>query len=175
MIHRYGNIPVPATVMWSSEEDCYVAECPWFKVPAICQHEAPGEGVALFGRPHVVRQRKAMALCLCDLCAEPLKGKKFSLSSFGGDPPQGYQLSQVEPLLHRECVVKSLESCPDLRRQMARQTMRVRQVFKCRSRPVAASHEECARFIPHHNGVPVIGLAVMDIQTWRDVTDKFVA
>ena len=174
MILRYGDIPVPLPVMWSAEEEYFVAECPVFHKPAICQHEARGEGVPRFGRPHTIRQRRAMALVLCDLCGKPLRNAtKISLSSFGSDCREGMLLSQVEPLLHVECARVSVEHCPALRRQLRDGRMRARQVFACRPRPTVASAEERHSFVPDYDGLDVLGLSVMDVTKWRDVTTSF--
>lgn len=160
--------------MWSAEEEYRVAECPVCRRPAICQPEKRGEGVPRFGRPHAVRQRRAMMLLLCDLCARPLRGAtKISLSNFGADYSSDYILSQVEPLLHAECARISIEHCPALKRQLADGRMRVRQVYRCRPRETPASADECARFVPEYDGEPVLGLSVMDLLSWRDVTDKW--
>ncbi len=171
MILRYGEIPVPYPVMWSAENEYFVDQCTWFKQPAICQKQARGEGMPQFGRPHVVRQRRAMALELCDLCNKPLKtSTKISLSNFGADYPDGYLLSQVEPLLHVECARLSIRHCPALQRQLREGRMRVRQVLQCRARATTASAEERASFVPGYSGPDIIGLAVMDVRKWRDVT-----
>lgn len=168
---RYGDIAVPYPVMWSAEEEYFVAECPWFKRPAICQKEAHGEGVPRFGRPHAMRQRKVMALVLCDVCAKPLRNStKISLSNFGADYPEHYLLSQVEPLLHADCARLSIKHCPALRNQLDGGQMRVRQVFHCQPRATIASSEERASFVPDYTGHDVLGLAVMDLLKWRDVT-----
>lgn len=174
MILRYGDIPVPQPVMWSAEDEYFVALCPIWKRPAICQKEAQGEGVPRFGRPHVMRQRRAMASVLCDVCGKPLRNAtKISLSSFGGDYPQGYLLTQVEPLLHADCARLSVEHCPALQRQLRDGRMRARQVFQCRPKPTIASAEERQSFIPEHRGGEVLGLAVMELTWWRDVTPSF--
>lgn len=170
----YGDIPVPWPVMWSAEEEYFIAECPWFKRPAICQKEAHGEGVPRFGRPHTLRQRKVMALMLCDVCAKPLKtSTKMSLSNFGADYPEGYVLSQVEPLLHADCAKLSIKHCPALRRQLGDGRMRVRQVFQCQPRATIASEQERADFVPGYDGPDVLGLAVMELLKWRDVTGSW--
>ena len=172
MIYHYGDIPVPYTVMWSAEEECFVGDCQWFKGRAICQREAQGEGVPRFGRPHVMRQRRVMACRLCDICAKPLAARTaISLSNFGGDYPEDHTLTQVEPLLHAECARLSIAHCPALQRQLGDGRMRVRQVMKYRPRATIANAAERQRFVPdYHNIEPLIGEAVMDLLRWRDVT-----
>lgn len=171
MIYRYGDIPVPWTVMWSSEGDCFVDDCQWFHAPAICQRQAQGEGVPRFGRPHPMRQRKVMACGLCDICAKSLANHAaISLSYFGGDYPESCILTQVEPLLHADCARLSIANCPSLRRQLREGRMRVRRALKYKARPTLAEPEDCERFVPGYGGCPLIGLAVMDLLRWRDVT-----
>jgi hypothetical protein len=171
MILRYGDIPVPHPVMWSEESEYFVGECPYFKGPAICQREAQGQGVPKFGRPHTIRQRRAMALVLCDVCNKPLRNAtKISLSNFGPDYSEGHVLSQVEPLLHAECARLSIEHCPALQRQLSNGRMRVRKVFQCAPKPTVASAEERASFVPDYSGADIIGLAVMELRKWRYIS-----
>lgn len=160
--------------MWSEETEYFIGECPWFKRPAICQREAQGRGVPKFGQPHVNRQRKLHALGLCDICAKPLKNRtKISMSNFGGTERPGMVLTQSEPLAHVECATLSLEACPSLRRQAQSGRLRIRQVFRFQTRPTLATPEERARFVPDYKGPDIIGLAVVDIFGWRDVSDQF--
>lgn len=173
MILQYGDIPVPYPVMWSEEETYFIGQCPWFKKLAICQKQARGKGVPRFGRPHAMRQREAMFRGLCDVCKKPLKRDKISLSNFGGDFPVNYVLSQVEPLLHKECAKLSVKSCPALQRQLAAGKMRARQVFECSPRPTFASEKERNDFVPDYEGPEIIGLAVVDLVKWRDITGEF--
>lgn len=161
--------------MWSAEEEYFVGICPWFKVPAICQKEAQGEGVPRFGRPHAVRQRKMMLFGLCDLCAKPLRNSsKISLSdAFIRGFPEERVLTQVEPLLHVECARLSLEYCPSLQRQREGGRLRITQVFRYRSRPLRAQPEDRAKYVPSYTGPDIIGLAAIDLLSWRDVTMEF--
>lgn len=167
----YGDAPVPWTVMWSGEDEYFVGTCPSFGLPAICQRERPGEGKPNFGTPNVMRQRKAHALGLCDLCAKPLKGStRYSLSMVGGF---GNVLTHSEPLLHAECARISYELCPALKRQLAAGRFTMRRVFQARARPTVATPEECARFVPDYDGPAIAGLAVVDLIKYRncDVSD----
>jgi hypothetical protein len=170
---KYGDIEVPWAAMWSEEAEYFVGECPYFKRPAICQREAQGQGVPKFGQPHVSRQRKLHALCLCDICAKPLKtSTKISMSNFGGTEKDGMMLTQSEPLSHVECAKLSLSQCPSLKRQAQDGRLRIRQVFRFKTRATIATPEERARFVPDCIE-SVLGLAVVELTGWRDVTDKF--
>jgi hypothetical protein len=172
----YGNTAVPWAAMWSEETEYFVGECPYFKRPAICQREAQGQGAPRFGQPHVSRQRKLHALCLCDICARPLKAStKISMSNFGGGDRPGMLLTQSEPLAHVECAKLSLSQCPSLRRQAEGGRLRIRQVFQFKSRATLATAEERARFVPTYRGADILGLAVVDLLRWRDVTEGFVS
>lgn len=171
----YGDIKVPWAAMWSEEAEYFVGECPYFKRPAICQREAQGQGSPKFGSPHANRQRKVHALCLCDICAKPLKtSTKISMSNFGGADRPGAVLTQSEPLSHVECARLSLRQCPSLKRQAQEGRLRVRQVFRFKSRATVAAAEEMARYVPDYRGGNILGLAVVDLFRWRDVTDQFI-
>ncbi len=171
---RYGDITVPQPVMWSGEAEYFVGRCRWFGRPAICQKEAQGSGVPMFGRPHVMRQRKLMATVCCDVCGKSMRhSTKISLSNFGDDISEDCVLTEVEPLLHVECARLSMSQCPALRRQLAEGRLRVRQVFRCAPRATAATAEEKANFVPGYGEELLLGLAVMDITSWRDVTSHW--
>src|SRR5204863_2579174 len=158
-----------------AEEEYFVAICPWFKVPAICQKEAQGEGVPRFGRPHTLRQRKMMLFGLCDLCANPLSyyRTKISLSDAFVQPDLPGVLTQVEPLLHPACAKASLRHCPSLQRQRDAGTLKIRQVFRYRPRALVAGPGHRKTFVPDYTGPDIIGLAAIDILSWRDVTGEF--
>ncbi len=169
----YGNAPVPWTAMWSGEDKYFVGMCAAFGVLAICQREAPGEGKPNFGAPNVMRQRRAHAQGLCDLCAKPLKGTtRYSMSNVVGAVPNAI-LTHSEPLLHKECAKISYENCPTLRRQIKEGRFRIRKVFQSRARAAIATDEERRRFVPDYIGKPIAGLAVVDLLKWRDVTQEF--
>ena len=172
---QYGNIIVPWPVMWSEEDEYFVGICPWFKVPAICQNEAQGQGIPRFGRPHAVRQRKMMLFGLCDVCAKPLRNRtKISMSrSFVRASREERTLTQVEPLLHAECAALSLKYCPSLQRQSEGGRLSIKQVFRYRPRPLPAQPEDRATFVPDYTGPDIIGLAGIDLLSWRDVTAEF--
>jgi hypothetical protein len=135
MTLTFGNALVPWTVSWSSEERLFVGQCRHAKRLAICQDSSPGVGKPAFGKPHADRQREAIARDLCDLCGKTLKNRtKVSLSHarpqmHGAD---GLAILQVEPLLHRECAVTSMQHCPSLRRDLREGTLMVRQVTRHR-------------------------------------------
>jgi hypothetical protein len=170
----YGNTPVPWTVAWSEEGAYRIGECRAFRMPAICQHEAQGVGVPRFGEPHNDRQRWCIAHGLCDLCARPLRnGTKISLSNFSGNLPPDTVLSCMEPLLHAECARTSLVHCPALRRQLREGRLGVRQVFRFRARPLRASSDHVEHTVPDYVGPPVLGLAVVDLLSWLDVTTQW--
>jgi len=74
----FGNVPVPYTASWTSEESVFLARCPYADAIALCQPSSPGEGKPLFGKPHMCRQREVIALGLCDLCGKPLKNRSIA-------------------------------------------------------------------------------------------------
>jgi hypothetical protein len=130
----FGNTPVPYTVSWTGEDrDWHVGSCPFSQCAAICQAEAPGVGTPLFNKPHSQRQRRTIALGLCDLCAKPLKGRtKVSLSHARpyAHARRAGDILQFEPLLHRECAAISARFCPSLRKQLKAGVFMVRRVTR---------------------------------------------
>lgn len=135
----YGGVPVPYVASWSGEESFFLGRCPHSSplsgLDAIRQLQARGVGKPQFGKPHMDRQREAIARDLCDLCGKPLKNKtKVSLSQAR---PVGHaatygDILQVEPLLHRHCAAISAQHCPSLKRQIREGIYNVRQVFQHR-------------------------------------------
>jgi hypothetical protein len=171
----YGGAPVPWTVAWEYEDQYYPGTCPEFNLPAIRQVDEglPHKGRPRFGEPHNDRQRKCVAKGLCDLCAKPLKNDtKISLSNFLKGVPITTQLRCVEPLLHVDCARTSLQHCPALRRQIREDRVAVRQVFRWRARviPEQPGSPHILHTIPDYTGVPLIGLGVIELLSWRDVT-----
>jgi hypothetical protein len=132
----YGAISVPWTASWSNEDKFFIARCPYANdLPALCQSEAPGIGRPLFAKPHSIRQRKAMALRLCDICGRPLKGRthvSLSQESRRDVMGLGYIPLAVEPMVHKECGLVAIRQCPSLKRQAADRSLRVRQVFQAK-------------------------------------------
>lgn len=132
-IQTYGATPVPYTVAWTAESRMWIGPCKWAGLmPALMQASAPGVGRPIFGTPHNVRQREAVSRGLCDLCGRTLKGRtmvSLSQEDARGVPTLGYVMLAVEPMAHRECAAISLQHCPELKRQIANGTLRIRQVF----------------------------------------------
>lgn len=130
-VRRFGNVHVPYTASWTAEESFYLDRCPYFGRMAIMQRVEPGAGKPLFGKPHACRQRETIARGLCDLCRRPLKVRtKVSLSHARPQPhsAKGWEILQVEPMLHRECALISMRHCPSLRRDADNGTLCIRQV-----------------------------------------------
>lgn len=143
-ILRFGNAAVPWTVSWSAEDTLFVGRCPQFKKRAICQSSAPGQGKPHFGKPHMDRQRAAIARCLCDLCGKPLKlSTKVSLSHARpiSHSANGWEILQVEPLLHKACAAESMKFCPSLKRDIADGSLMIRQVTQWRAQAAVMSAE----------------------------------
>lgn len=168
-VHRFGAAAVPWTVSWSSEETFTVARCPHAKAMAICQPSSPGVGKPQFSKPHSVRQRECIARALCDLCGRTLKDRtKVSLSHARPQPhgAEGLAILQVEPLLHKECAAESMRHCPSLRRDIARQTLMVRQVLQHRAQFAVMSPE----YVESVTGrrLKAIGHAKVELRRWID-------
>jgi hypothetical protein len=177
MTRLFGNTPVPWTVSWSSEEAFYLAPEPMFGDRlAICQHDAPGEGKPLFGKPHMQRQRQAIGRGLCDLCGRPLKlSTKVSLSHARPQPhgAEGWAILQVEPMLHRRCAFDCLRFCPSLGRDINQGTLRVRQVTRWRA--------QCATMMPAYvkqvtgQDEIALGHAKVELLAWVDRDEHWLA
>lgn len=167
MIYRYGDLPVPWTVAWSAEDEFYVAECPWFKVPVICQKSAQGQGVPKFGQPHAMRQRQVIHQGLCDLCAKSLKDRtKVSLSCTFPLPIFEFPV-QGEPLLHRECASESFKHCPSLKRQAERGSLNISQVLRYQARLTPAGQDDRLK-VPDCQLRYLGGLAVVEVVQSRE-------
>lgn len=169
MIH-FGNVPVPVTASWSSEDRFFLAPCPYFdRRLAISQPEARGIGKPLFGSPHAVRQRRAIARGLCGLCGKPLKtSTKVSLSHARPQPhgANGWAILQVEPMLHRACALASIRHCPSLRRDVENGTLAIRQVTRWRAQVAIMS----AEYVESVAGeaVRALGHAKVELLAWID-------
>lgn len=165
----FGNTPVPWTISWAGEEQFFVDRCPYAGQPAIRQAEAWGAGKPKFGAPHSDRQRRAIALMLCDLCEQPLKTRtKVSLSHARPVPhsARGMEILQVEPLVCRPCARICAEHCPSLRRDIARGTLNIRQVFRSDVQFAVMSPE----FVETVTGerTKAVGHAKVHLIKWRD-------
>jgi len=128
---KYGNIEVPWTTSWSGEERFEIRPCRWVQGKiALWQPHLPGEGRPKFSQPHSVRQRRAIAQRLCDLCGEPLGEDMVSLSFESARVVQGRRMALVvEPLSHRRCAARSAMQCPHLKRCIEEGTLRIREVL----------------------------------------------
>jgi len=169
----WGKVPVPMTTLWSGEDSCFLAPDPVANgMVAMCNPEAQGVGKPIFGKPHMQRQRRAIALGLCDFCGKPLKGRaKVSLSharpTAGAD---GLCIMQVEPLLHKECAALSLRHCPSLRRDIASEGLNIRLVTRYRVQFAQLTGEATMEFCGvRHSGA--IGHAKVELLAWSDKTE----
>lgn len=171
---RYGGVPVPYTVAWTGEAETRVDRCVYSGARAICQAVAPGVGKPLFGTPHSQRQREAIARDLCDLCARPLRNRtKVSLSharpqSHGAE---GVAILQLEALLHRECAAESLRHCPSLKADVAKGTLRVRQVLHHRCQMAILRPQFIGQYVPGYEARPddrIVGHAKVELLRWID-------
>jgi len=172
---RYGNMPVPITVLWSAEEPLHLAPCAHAGgKTAVCNGVAPGEGKPIFGKPHMQRHRQAIVDGLCDLCGKTLNQRtKVSLSHAREQPgADGLCVMQVEPLLHKACAAVSVRHCPSLKRDIKLGTLRVRQVNRYRVQLAqltsAATFEFTGQCQPG-----AIGHAKVELLAWKDRTAEW--
>lgn len=104
---------------------------------------------------------------LCDLCAKPLRNsRKISLSAYDTVVPD----NALEPMMHAECARTCLEYCPALRAQQREGRLCVRVVYRWRARPLITEREALERFLPDYSGPPLVGLAAIDLVSWRETT-----
>lgn len=166
----YGNTPVPWTVSWSSEDAISIAPCPHAEGRlALVQASCPGEGAPRFGSPHWIRQRECIARDLCDLCGRPLKNRtKVSLSHARprANGAEGFDILQVEPLLHKECALVSMRYCPSLRRDIKNGTLHIRHVTRHRVQLAILDGTFCKAVAGQ--AVNAVGHAKVELLKWLD-------
>jgi len=168
VIH-FGATAVPWTVGWTGEEGALLEVCPYFHKMALSQHSAPGSGKPLFGKPHMNRQRQAVAEGLCDLCGKSFKlATKVSLSHARpvAHGAEGWAILQVEPMLHRACALESLRFCPSLKRDIADGSLAIRQVTRWRSQCAVMTPEYVESLTGHHR--KALGHAKVELLQWVD-------
>src|SRR5579872_5403986 len=165
----YGGVPVPWTVSWSAEETLFLAHCRYAGGLALCQPELPGEGKPRFGKPHSVRQRKAIYDGRCDLCGKHLAARtKVSLSHARprANAVRIRDILHVQPLLHKECAARCLEHCPSLKRDVLYGTLQIRQVTRYAVQMAIMSEEYCRTIAGE--GRKAIGHAKVQLLSWTD-------
>jgi hypothetical protein len=113
----WKGTPVPNTACWSAEKDAgWIAWCPIARAHALMMPERQGEGVPQFKNPHPVRQRRAMASCLCDLCRRPLRHRtKILAGALRGGARGLPEPATSEPLVCQTCYALAARHCPHVR------------------------------------------------------------
>lgn len=151
---------VPVTASWTGETRFEVRPCRWADGRrALWQPHLPGAGRPLFATPHSVRQRRAMACWLCDVCGHPLPvGDRWSLSREHLRDVDGVAaFLAVEPRVHLACARKAHLACPSLRGQMDAGVARLRLVRAADLVAQTLTPEAAAEFCGQPVGEPVIG------------------
>lgn len=168
----YGDAPVPWTASWTDEFPYFVARCPHAKMLAIRQPQfhltERNAAKPLYKNPNFDRQRKAVILGLCDLCARPLKGHTaISLSQAKHDAMIG-GMAQVEPMMHKRCARIALQNCPSLRKQQAEDRLYVRMITRWRPRLLVMLPKAIEEHVPGYTGPKehVIGMAKVELLDW---------
>lgn len=165
----WGDVPVPYVASWSGEERFFLGLCPHAGRLAIRQNSAPGVGKPLFGKPHSDRQREAIARGLCDLCGRSLKtSTKVSLSHARpiAHSAGGWEILQVEPLLHRSCAALSAQHCPSLKRDIQDGSVCIRQVTAYRVQFAVMDEEYTLEMTGERDHS--IGHAKVELRAWID-------
>lgn len=133
------------------------------------QDENRGAGKPLFGKPHANRQRETIARGLCDLCGRPLANRtKVSLSHARPVPhsADGFEVLQVEPMLHRNCAATSIHLCPSLKRDAVDGTLMVRHVTRFRAQFAVMTGEYVETLTGER--VKAVGHAKVQLIAWID-------
>lgn len=170
----YGNVPVPQTVLWSGEDESFLAVDEWADgLMAMCNPDRQGEGRPMFGKPHMQRHRRAIVLGLCDLCGKPLKGHtKVSLSHAKMTHAARDELvvMQVEPLLHKICAAVSMQHCPSLKKDIGQGSLNVRLVQRYQVQIALLSTAAVLEFTGQTKTTDVAGHAKIVLLSWRDMS-----
>lgn len=107
------SLTVPWNAMWTEELKYEVRPCRWASNQlALWSPHKPGEGRPIFAKPHMVRQRKSIALFLCTICGEHTPQNDrwwFRLGRF----TEGRFMTTESPV-HRKCADLAAELCPHL-------------------------------------------------------------
>lgn len=179
---RYGNTRVPVTASWTGEERFYLDRCRWFGKLAICQDEVfVGGGMTIirggdhipgkpqFGKPHMQRQRRAMAEGRCDICGRSLRtATKVSLSHARPQPhgAEGWAVLQVEPMMHRACALEAVDQCPSLKRDVLAGTLRIRQVLRWHAQCAVMDADYVQSITGQHT--KALGHGKIELLEWHD-------
>lgn len=179
---RYGNTRVPVTASWTGEEHFYLDRCRWFGKLAICQDEVIQNGGLShirrnighlgrpqFGKPHMQRQRRAMAEGRCDICGRSLRtATKVSLSQARPQPhgAEGWAVLQVEPMMHRACALEAVDQCPSLKRDVLAGTLRIRQVLRWRAQCAVMDADYVQTITGQHT--QALGHGKIELLEWHD-------
>jgi hypothetical protein len=112
----------------------------------------PGQGRPQFGKVHARRQRRAMTKLLCQVCGQPADRNNDGILWLIGEDPRRPgtwpdPLYTVHPPVCAECAVRSVRTCPHLRRQ-------------CTALRVSAFDLTGVRGVLYAQGFPGIGAIV---------------
>jgi hypothetical protein len=108
---------VPWITSWSGENEFGVRPCRWAGGErAVWQRHAPGDGVPLWKKRHMVRARQAIARQLCGVCGQHVPPDDRWLVPIGRYEPIDGAVAYVlvEPASHRACLFHALALCPAL-------------------------------------------------------------
>jgi hypothetical protein len=105
---------VPWNASWTGEDSYEIRPCRWAGGElALWQAHAPGQGTAVFAKPHLVRQRRSVARFICTVCGEhapPNDRWWYGLGYFA----EGYFMTTEAPI-HQACANRALVLCPHLK------------------------------------------------------------
>lgn len=107
---------VPWNAGWTSEERYEIRNCRWAGGRlALWSPHSPGEGKPVFARPHMVRQRRAIAELRCTVCGEKTPEGDRWWFKLGNFIESGRWFATTEAPVHLTCARHALKVCPHLR------------------------------------------------------------
>lgn len=107
---------VPWNASWTAEDHYEVRNCRWANhKPALWSPHKPGEGQAIFAKPHVVRQRRSVAEFRCTVCGEKTDPWDRWWFRLGDTNVPGWALVTTEAPVHLRCALIASRVCPHLR------------------------------------------------------------
>lgn len=108
-------ITVPWNAAWSSEDRYEIRPCRYAGgALAVWSPHSPGVGRPIFAKPHMVRQRMAIAKMLCTVCGHGTPKDDRWWFALGGYQ-EGWFMTTEAPV-HRACADLALKLCPHLQR-----------------------------------------------------------
>lgn len=129
---RWGNVPVPYSVMWTGEvphRRPHITTEKWAgrRLQMLCDGVDAPSGKPIFTKIHAERMRRVLREQLCQMCVQPLPPVAIGFAqglTYGGRPVLRDGLPMCPP-----CALDAYRACPGLPRQEAAGTLRIWEVY----------------------------------------------